>query len=92
MPQPVLSAFWSVGSLVSMKFFWPPDTHAGPVAKSLSALSPISAAHQRESASPVLTPHRFPPIEHSLSSASNRADTRLGAPKAAQTSMAAPVS
>ena len=42
------------------------------------------AAHQRESASPVLKPHRFPFIEHSLSSASNRAETRIELPKDAQ--------
>src|SRR3954452_9641356 len=68
----------------------PSCAHTGAVAKSASALLLISAAHQRERASPVLLPQRFPLVEHSLSSASNSADMREGFPKAASTSIALP--
>src|SRR5579864_8798585 len=90
-PHPVESAFWSVGSVLSTKFGIPSATHCGAVAKSARALFPITAAHHRESASPVLTPHRLPPIEHSLTSASNSADARAEFPNDAHTSIAAPV-
>src|SRR4029077_3603203 len=90
-PQPVLSAFWSVLSVWSTKFGSPSCTHCGAGAKSARALLPITLAHQRERASPVLKPHRFPFIEHSLNSASNRAETRAELPKEASTSIAAPV-
>jgi uncharacterized protein (TIGR03437 family) len=38
----------------------PSCAHCGAVAKSARALWPITAAHQRDSASPVLTPQRLP--------------------------------
>src|SRR5580692_8862088 len=91
MPQPVLTGFWSVLSVLSTKSGMPCCAHEGAVAKSASALLPMTAAHQRERASPVLTPHKFPPIEHSLSSASKSADTRAELSKDAHTSIAAPV-
>src|SRR5579864_6650624 len=87
MPHPMLSAFWSVGSVLSTKLGMPSCAHVGAVAKSDSALFPILAAHHRDSDSPVLTPHKFPPIEHSLNSASNNADTRAEFPNAASTSI-----
>src|SRR6516165_1057434 len=65
----------------------PPSAQVGAVAKSDKALLLISAAHHRDKASPVLTPQRFPPIEHSLSSASNSAEHRIEFPKLTQTSM-----
>jgi hypothetical protein len=86
-PQPVLSGFPSVGSVWLTKSCIPPSAQVGAVAKSDKALSLISAAHHRDKASPVLTPQRFPPIEHSLSSASNKADTRAELPNDAQTSI-----
>src|SRR5712671_878340 len=77
-PLPVLTGFVSVGSVLSTKFGNPWAAHVGAVAKSARASLLMTAAHHRDKASPVLTPHRFPPIEHSLSSASNNADTRGG--------------
>src|SRR5580692_3750152 len=90
-PQPVLSAFRSEGSVWLTKSGIPSCAQVGAVAKSDKALLLTSAAHQRDKASPVLTPHRFPPIEHSLSSASNSADTRAELLNAAHTSIADPV-
>src|SRR5579864_8812142 len=91
MPHPVLSAFWSVLSVWLTKSGSLSWCQVGAVAKSASALFPITAAHQRDSASPVLRPHRLPFIEHSLSSASNKAETRAELPNEAQHSIAAPV-
>src|SRR5579859_4155913 len=68
----------------------PSEYHWGAVAKSDSALLPITAAHQRDRASPVLSPQRLPFMEHSLRSAPKRADTRAEFPDAAPTSMAFP--
>jgi hypothetical protein len=65
----------------------PPSAQVGAVAKSDKALLLISAAHHRDNASPVFIPQRFPPIEHSLSSASNSAEHRIEFPKLTQTSM-----
>src|SRR6266851_4479600 len=89
-PLPVLTGFVSVGSVLSTKFGNPWAAHVGAVAKSARASLLMTAAHHRDKASPVLTPHRFPPIEHSLSSASNSADTRAESPNEAHTSIAAP--
>src|SRR5919204_6389094 len=91
MVQPVLSAPWSVGSVWFTKSGMPSWYHVGAVAKSDRALLPITAAHHRLSPSPVLSPHRFPPMLHSLSSASNSADTRAALSNEAHTSIAAPV-
>ena len=88
MPHPVLSGFWSVFSVWSTQFAMPSLYHCGAVAKSDKALFPTTAAHQRDKASPVLSPHRLLFIEHSLNSASNRAETRAELPKEASTSMA----
>src|SRR5260370_549348 len=90
-PHPVLTAFRSVGSVWLTKSGMPLCAQAGAVAKSDKALLLVAAAHHRDKASPVLTPHRFPPIEHSLSSASNRAETRAESSNDAQTSIAAPL-
>src|SRR5215469_16706655 len=90
-PQPVLSADWSVGSVWLTKSGMPSWNQVGAVVKSARALLPTTAAHHRDRASPVLTPHKLPPIEHSLSSASNKADTRAELPNEAQTSMFSPV-
>src|SRR5215471_12393963 len=68
----------------------PSCAHCGAVAKSANALLLTVAAHQRDKASPVLSPHKFPPIEHSLYSASNSPDTRAELPNEAHTSIAAP--
>src|ERR1039457_1678852 len=54
MPQPVLVAFWSVLSVLLTKSGIPFCAQSGAVAKSASALLATVAAHQRESASPVL--------------------------------------
>jgi hypothetical protein len=53
-PHPVLSGSWSVCSVRSTQLGIPSRAHWGAVAKSLKALPPTTAAHQRDSASPVL--------------------------------------
>ena len=90
MPQPVLVAFRSVGSVRVTKSRAPALNHPGAVEKSESALLETLAAHQRESASPVLSPHSRPFIAHSLNSASNSATMRSGLPNEASTSIASP--
>src|SRR5579864_7161712 len=89
--HPVLSALPSVGSVWSTKSCMPSCCQVGAVTKSESTLLPITVAHHRERPSPVLTPQRLPPMEHSLSSASNSADTRAELPNEAHTSIAAPM-
>src|SRR5215472_259964 len=67
MSHPMLSASWSVSSVLSTQSGMPSEAHCGAVAKSAKALLPTTAAaHHRERASPVLSPQRFPFIEHSL--------------------------
>src|SRR5260370_34983366 len=83
-PHPVLTTFRSVGSVWLTKSGMPLCAQAGAVAKSDKALLLVAAAHHPDKGSPVLTPHRFPPIEHSLSSASNRDARRTRASNDAQ--------